>query len=345
MRVEWSQEPPDGDFEYQTFFQSVAYGRFLALDNRRPRWLTVMDAAGSVRSRWLLFEQPSNPFAPPRTALGCKIDVHLAANHGPAFAACCSNQEKTEIRAQLLKSIELHCRRTHPISLTIRLDPVMLKGELDGWRSAAIQYGFAIETAWSYVSDLAGNSAAMFRRIKADRRTKVRKGESEGILFEVGRDISAMREYYAVRTENARRNKVGEVPWSHFEAACVALGLDGANRVFLARKGGRIAAAQLALIDRGFVTLNGVSVAGWTLKEGVPANDVLQWKIIEWSIANAMKRIDYVGANPGTSDPKLKAIDHFKSRWGTELRESIVLRGPGSNLRRIASRVLAKARL
>jgi hypothetical protein len=345
MRVGWWSEPPEGDFAYQTFFQSAGYARFLAGDHRRPRWLVAGDEAGRARGRWLVFEQAANYLSPPRTSLGRRIDVHLVANHAPALAHDCGDDEKAGIWSALLAFVARHCRRARPVSITLRLDPVMAPAELETWRGLAAEHGFASSPAWSYVSDLPADSATMFQRIKSDRRTKVRKGESDGVTFEVGRDIDAMREYYAVRTENARRNEVGDVPWSHFQAACDVLGLDGANRVFLARKDGRLAAAQLALIDRGFVTLNGVSVAGWSIEEKVPANDVLQWKVIEWSIANGMKRIDYVGANPGTDDPKLKAIDHFKSRWGTELRESLVLRGPGSELRRIASRALARAGL
>lgn len=342
IRVAWASQPPAGTFDHQTFFQSEDYARLLALDNRTPRWLVAAADDGSPLGRWLLFEQPTNHLRPPTSSVGRLIDLHLAANHCPAMSPGSSLGVREEVWSAFLGFIVAHTRRTRPVSLTLRLDPMLPEGDGAVWRMLAARHGLEAVPSWSYVSDLAASPEAMFQRIKSDRRTKVRKGESDGITVEVGRDLEAFRAYYEVRCDSARRNDVGIVPWSHFQATYDALGMDRANRVFLARLGGRIGAAQLALVDRGFVTLNGVSIAGWTIEEKVPANDVLQWHVIKWAIENGMAHIDYVGADPQSTDPKIKAIDHYKSRWGTTLRQSLVLQGRGSRLRRLGSRVIAR---
>ena len=345
IRAEWTEVAPSGKFCNQTFFQSEGYARLLALDNRRPLWLAALDSSGRVVARWLLFETPSDYLHPPRGVVGRLLDVHLAANHSPSLAENAEPTQSDAIRNALLAKVARRVARARPVSATLRLDPRIDVAELAAWRAVAARHGFETAPSWSYLSELPPTVEAMFTRIKSDRRTKVRKGESDGITFEVGRDVAAFEEYYAVRCDNARRNGVGIVPWGHFKAACDALGTDGANRVFLARMAGRVAAGQLALIDRGFVTLNGVSVASWAFESKIPANDVLQWRVIAWAIENGMRWIDYVGADPTTTDPKIKAIDHFKSRWGTTLCESMVLHCAGSRLRRVGSRVARRGGL
>jgi lipid II:glycine glycyltransferase (peptidoglycan interpeptide bridge formation enzyme) len=109
--------------------------------------------------------------------------------------------------------------------------------------------------------------------------------------------------------------------------------------VFTASLGGRCAAAQLAFVWYGYVFLAGVSVADWTLEKRIPANDLLQFGVLDWAREHRCRTVDFVGAHPGTQDSKIRAIDAFKARWGTTIGESLELSLPGSDLRRRALRL------
>ena len=81
----------------------------------------------------------------------------------------------------------------------------------------------------------------------------------------------------------------------------------------------------MAFVHNGYVYLSGVSIADWALAEGVPANDFLQWHILDWARREGCRLVDFVGAAPDSDDPKLKTIDAFKARWGTELVDTLEL--------------------
>jgi hypothetical protein len=183
----------------------------------------------------------------------------------------------------------------------------------------------------------------MFAAIARERRTKVRKGEGLGLEFEHCRDMASLREYNVIRSATRTRAGFDAVPWSHFNDTHDALDGTGVYNIFLARHEGRVGAGQIAFVWNGYVFLSGVSVAQWAIDERIPANDFLQWNVLSWAVETGQSFVDFVGAHPGSSDPKLLAIDAFKARWGTELVESAVLTRKGDRVRSRLLRVTTAA--
>ena len=309
-------------------FQSGAYAGMLRRLGKRPLWLVVSDASGETVATWLLFFSPGDALRPPKHRISRALDVHLHGVHGPVLSAGLSDREREAVLGVLLGGLLSHIRRRRPVTNRFSLDPALSSRERELWSAAAKAAGFRTEASHTYAVRLPESEEELFQKIKSDRRTKVRKAQKSDPVFEEAGDMEALKLYHEVRTDTMRRNGHEPVPFEHFRDAFEELHEAGIYRVFLARFGERIGAGQTAFVWNGYVNLSGVSIATWALDEKLPANDYLQWSVLLWAQKRGCGMVDFVGAQPGSTDPKIKAIDAFKSRWGTELCESLVLTFP-----------------
>lgn len=324
-------------------YQSRFYPLLLRAYGKEPVWLVVKNVEGEqVIATWLLFLTPENPLNPLKNSILQKMDVHLQAMHGPTIKFGYSDDEISEIMGILLKAVDGIIKTHKVLTTNLYLDPLMSEARKLLWQKQAERYGFVTSAKYTYVAVLPKTIDEMHQQIKGDRRTKIRKAEKSGITFHIGKNLSDLEKYYQVRCETTDRNESGDVPWIHFEDSWKALEGTECLKVFLAEKDGRIGAGQMAYVHNGYVHLTGVSAASWTYQEKIPANDFLQWHVMKWAIEKGYKVVDFVGAQPNSADPKIKAIDHFKSRWGTSLHESIKLEYPRSKIRYIIFKVLRK---
>jgi lipid II:glycine glycyltransferase (peptidoglycan interpeptide bridge formation enzyme) len=243
---------------------------------------------------------------------------------------------------KLVRAVVRRTRKLRPIGGTLVLDPLIDDDERELWRAAAVAAGLGVEPTWTYAAQVRPTEEEMLAAIKAERRKAARKAAREGVTLDHRRDLDGFREYYDVRAQTRTRNDLPPVPWSHFEQTHAALAGSDVYHVFLARSGDRIGAGQIAFAYGGYVFLSGVSVADWALAEKSPANDFLQWQVLAWAVETGQDVVDFSGADPNSTDPKVQGIDRFKSRWGTELHESLRLEVPGSRLRARAARLAAR---
>jgi hypothetical protein len=316
--------------------QTEAGVRLARRYGQRPRCLAIV-AAGELLCSWVLYTTPSDYLRPPRARMGRVLDVYLQAVHGPVIAPGLCDAERVAVMRATLAAVRAQARHLRPIAATFVLDPVLEPKLRAAWRVAAASEGFEVRPAYTYVARLPATVDEMFAAIARERRTKVRKAERNGLEFVEVEDLDGVREYHRVRSETRRRTGFEPVPWSHFQQTYETLAGTGIYHVFLARQEGRTGAGQVAFAWNGYVYLSGVSVADWALNERVPANDFLQWNVLRWAVETGQRVVDFVGAQPDSSDPKVQSIDAFKARWGTELAESLTLQLPGSRARRLGA--------
>lgn len=324
-------------------YQDPAYAELLRAYHQTPVWLVARDGVKQkVLATWLLFETPGNYLAPPTGKLARVLDRHLFAMHGPVLADGLDDGLRQAVIAALLQAIRRRALRTAPISLRLLLDPVMSSAEVASWVRIAQGNFFNVKPSWTYVARLPASRDALLEQIKPDRRTKVRKAEKAGVTFACEPTRAGLEAYYQLRLATLARNGHAALPFAHFADTLAVMGPPGIFKVFLARLGDRVGAGQLAFVYNGYVHLSGVSIADWVLAEGVPANDLLQWCILDWAREQGCRSVDFVGAVPDSADPKQKSIDAFKARWGTELTESVELSLPSVPIRRYALRALRR---
>lgn len=334
LRCEWRPRLPDPlPGVPVSHFQSPLGERQLIAQRDRPHALVVSDAGGRCLATWLLATTGSNPYERSRSRLARELDAHLMAVHGPTLAPDLSEQDREAVLRRLLKAVHTRAVRTRPVTCRLDLDPVMADEERAAWERLGAEAGFASAGRHTYFVDLPETIEEMTSRVKRERRKEVRKGEALGIEIEHSEDVNALRRYHDVRNETLRHNGHNPISWEHWERTHAAFSGSGGMHILLATLDGRVGAGQLAFAQSGYVYLVGVSVAEWARAGRVPANDCLQMGVLHWAIESGLTRVDFVGAKPGTDDPKLKAIDYFKSRWGTTLGASVTLTGAGSHFR------------
>lgn len=338
MSHQWSDDPPSGlpalPFSH---FQTLEYAAVLPRYGQRPLWLTVqMDR--EVVATWLFYRTPANYLAPPGSRLRRKLDVHLQATHSPVWADALTEEQRGLARRLMLQALIEETDKSGYITVRVVLDPTLAPSTRSDWISAAEQLTLRTSPSHTYAVRLPEKSSDLFASLKADRRTKVRKAEREDPAFEEVGDLRGLRAYHAVRCETTARNSIADVPWEYFETTFSMLNPSGIYKVFLARFGGRVGAGQALFCWNGYVYLAGVSIASWAKEERIPANDYLQWKVLEWAVENGHDLVDFVGAQPDSKDEKIRTIDAFKSRWGTSLYESLAIEYPPTSIRRQARR-------
>jgi hypothetical protein len=305
-------------------FQAPVGVRQLLAQRDGPQVLVTEDDSGVVAT-WVLHTTGSDLFDRPESRLARVLDRRLLALHGPTIRSDASGS--VELRTSLLRAVRARVRRLQPTGTELRLYPILSEEERSLWARAAAAAGYEASEAqtWFYEVGSDASDEDVAARIKSERRKTARKGERAGLVFEERSDLDGLRAYNEVRTETRRHNDQSPIPFEHWERTWHAFEGSGVFHVFLASLEGRVGAAQLAFAWEGYVYLVGVSVAEWTREEKVPANDFLQYRLLTWAAESGQRIVDFVGASPDATDPKLKAIDYFKSRWGTELGTSLTL--------------------
>jgi hypothetical protein len=338
LTASWHEQPPaplpGTPFSH---FQSEHWVRLLRSYGQRPLCVWVGEGDGPPLASWLFYATPGDYLNPPKRRVTRWLDLNVRGVHGPAIDARLEGAERERVLAALLDAVAAQMRRLRPLSFSAALDPVLPADDRELWARLAAAAGFGTEPAYTYIAHLPADEEALASAVKRERRKETRKAEKLGVEFEEAHGIEALREYYDVRDETRRRNGHPPVPWSHFEQTFGALDGTPIYRIFLARREGRIGAGQLAFAWNGYWYLSGVSIATWALEEKVPANDFLQWHMLRAAVEAGQRMVDFSGAQPNSDDPKMKAIDFFKSRWGTELEESLTLTLPFSRARARAS--------
>lgn len=337
-----SEAPANFTCRAFSHFQSDFYPQLLLAYHQTPRWFVVRDDNERVLATWLFFETPSNYLSPPKNILSRCLDVHLQAHHGPTLSTDLNAAERRAVLTELIAEVRRYIKKINPLSTTILLNPFLDDEQNSLWSELAVASGFRVYPSYTYAVRLASTVDEMFKKVKGDRRTKVRKAEREGITFEEGQGVEHIRHYYDLRCQTTFRNSHQNVPWEHFEDTWRAMENTGVAKVFLAKQGERYGAGQMAFVYNGYVHLTGVSLADWTLSEKIPANDYLQWHVLKWALETGQDVVDFVGAQPGSNDPKLKSIDQFKSRWGTELYESLRLEMPGNKFKTLVAAAMRR---
>jgi len=337
--AEFQREPPARlPAVPMSHFQAPAYAPLLLRYGQTPLWLLVRDAPHRLLATWLMFETPANYLRPPRHRLTRRLDNMLMTIHGPCQIPNLTAAKIGAVRRTALDAIAHETAVRGWTAAVLALDPDLSGDQIAAWSALARQSGFTTVPLATYLADLPASETELFTKLKPDRRTKIRNAEKAGI--EVIRDggDEALRRYYRLRCETSRHNATPAIPWEHFADTAAACSGTDIFHLFLACDADSVPlAGQIAFAGAGYVYLSGVALSDRARQSGIPANDLLQWRVLNWARENGHRVVDFAGAQPASTDPKQQAIDAFKARWGTRVAHSLRLELHGSRTRRAAA--------
>lgn len=206
------------------------------------------------------------------------------------------SRQESERRGETRALIEFLERRYGHVHLT-------LAPEIEDVREFSWA-GWAPAPRYTYVTELASGSAAVWSRLERRTRTVIRKG-SEAFRFEPADDLDELVQQYELVYGGQDRPPVAADVVRSFAAAARTRDLTEAYRVV--DSAGRT--ASVVVFARGFDTIYAwVSGADPAFRES-GATSFLYWKLLEQT---GFSRFDFVGAN-------LPGIAFFKRGFGGNL--------------------------
>ena len=228
------------------------------------------------------------------------------------------NKERyDEILQGFLDCVDEMARRDGIVAIQGVTVPFYEKG-MDAERIEQIyaSRGYVRQGEATIVLDLDGDLDTLWTKMHKDARQKVRKAEKQGVEVREADAIEQWYDYYDIRIENTRRAGVRTPHIDVIVGTEPIYGPHGMGKVFLAYCDGRAVAGQMVVIFNGNIQLAGICSSDYAREKKLAANDLLQWRIIEWAHAQGHRLIDWSGYNLEPKDEKQEGINRFKAKWG-----------------------------
>lgn len=154
--------------------------------------------------------------------------------------------------------------------------------------------GFVYEDHLNYLIDLQQPVDEIWKRVKSDVRTNVRKARNKDVVIVEASTIDEIKKAYAILKKVYQRIQVPLAAASLFESAFRVLHPRDMFRCFLAQVDGVCigAAFRLCYKDVIYAWYAGIDKTFTSYK----AQDLLNWHVLEWGAENGYKVFDFGGA-------------------------------------------------
>jgi len=171
------------------------------------------------------------------------------------------------------------------------------------------KYGFKKYGDWTFVIDIS-NIEDLWKKIDKKNRNDIRYAEKSKVLFEEVESIEELNKLYFLFREQAKRWNFRIPSKDYFENVWNNMVKNNMAKFFVAKY-----QKEIVSITQLFMFRDEISMPIWGNSEKANkirgANNLLIWKIIEWSNKNNYKKFNMWGA-----DPKQEGIFKFKESFG-----------------------------
>jgi FemAB-related protein (PEP-CTERM system-associated) len=260
----------------------------------RPAWLRAVEQGTRQRARGLITEK------------GGAITgwLPLSEVHSPIFGRLLASSGFAVgggVLAERVSTANLLCRAAEELATRLSCPTIELRGGAvpPGWRVRTDSHcGFA--------ADLAADDEAQLLAITKRQRAEVRKGLAEDLTLEVGRDETAVRNFFAMYSESVRNLGTPVFPPALFRAVLGDLDAD----ILTVFHKGRPVSSVLSFYHAGAVMPywgGGISAA-----RRLRANERLYYELMLHARRRGCTRFDFGRSKTG-SGPWA-----FKKNWGFE---------------------------
>lgn len=300
-------------FQSAYFFKpnQIAYGS-------KPIFIKVLDTSGEIVGQLSAIinvkeiRHVSNSFSK-MLIDRFNFGSNLQWKHGPVIH---DHVNHKEISSQILSTIEQICKK-NKIELVKGTTPPLDQNFTENYFK---NFGYLVTSWKNYVIKLPEDPNSHFASLHNKIRYDVRKGEKNGLTFEIAKNINEINEFgmlkYGKRQDDPElvinEGKIGiETAWDyHFKK--------GLRKLFLVRLNGKLIGGINALVFNDIVCHTTVVNSS---QKNLQGGSFLTWNSIKWAIENEHVCLDLGGVNPSPKNEKEKGIDHYKSKWnGTEYK-------------------------
>lgn len=169
-----------------------------------------------------------------------------------------------------------------------------------------------IQPSKTIVLDITKPKEELLRAMRQKTRYNIRLAQRKGIVVEKVKSNQMIDAFFALLEETAKRDKFHSYPKEYYRKMAEALEPAGLLKLFLARHGAKIVAANLVCFFNQTATyLHGASDYGF---RHLMAPHLLQWQTILEAKKTGMKYYDLWGID----DKKWPGVTRFKRGFGGE---------------------------
>jgi lipid II:glycine glycyltransferase (peptidoglycan interpeptide bridge formation enzyme) len=173
----------------------------------------------------------------------------------------------------------------------------------------------------SYIINLAVDKQSLWASIHSKHKNVIRRAIKNNISVKFG--IEVFDDAYLVIYKTLLRNNIALIDKNKLEN--LEKSKDVKMLVGCSYLGDVVQSAAIILYDdrKGYYFWGGAIE-----KPSLGSNNLLHWKIIKHLKHKGVKEYDFVGARLDTINVKMKGIQRFKSRFGSELRQGYLWKLP-----------------
>jgi lipid II:glycine glycyltransferase (peptidoglycan interpeptide bridge formation enzyme) len=169
------------------------------------------------------------------------------------------------------------------------------------------------ENTW--VLDVSKSEDEIMSGMRKSTRYLVRKGEKEGLILEISKDVEYSKILYGLQKETTQRHKFVGFPEKLFKTEIKIFGEDDSCRVFVCKIGKKVLAAAIIIFygETAYYHFSG-SVSGFSK---IPSSYFLQWKIIKETKKRGLKYYNFWGIAPNDNPRhRFAGVTLFKTGFG-----------------------------
>lgn len=275
---------------------------------RRVETVRVLDAAGSCLAQTLLVFLP----APLQMSI-------LLSPRGPVFAA--EIRDDAAVCRAVLELLAFEMRQKYPTALCWRFEPSLHWPDFPGKRVHDVQ------PAWTRVLELVGATEdLLLAAMKQKTRYNIRLAEKKGVVVEqLFRDACtveqwnvAVEQWIALQDITAQRHGIQHHGADYYRALLTADWQGRFVSLMTAQFENQTIAMIVLLTDPQNQTVTYLFGASSDQHTNVMAPYALQWKAIQYALAQGVQTYDFYGIAPDAQESghPLSPVTRFKNGFG-----------------------------
>ena len=262
--------------------------------------------------------------------------INLDSLGGPATTAVALRQRRNCLRFAHAELLNVG-RITRARSLSVALPPLAprLRSPDAPRVNPMLEYGFQNSLTQTWMVRLGGRTIEqIWAGLEGRARTAIRKAEKAGLSCRAASGEADLAIYVDLHRQTCERNNIPPHPPAYF-ASIWRLAETGLAHILLAEREGRVVAARnFGIYKQGALTW---TAAGNSEGSQLGANNLLQWRAMEWMAQAGIEYSESGEAFPGARDSKAGGLSRFKASFGGDLvpfyRGSMDLRSTGARRR------------
>ena len=175
----------------------------------------------------------------------------------------------------------------------------------------------------TFLIDLSVGEEVLWKRLKREARTGVRKAAKQGLSVRLGQGEKDIRLFYEIFIENRVRDSQKGMPRPLYSYKIMHDHIQDLSRLgllslFFAEKDGEVGSCTIVKNFNGRAMFNNHARSNKWYEGKYHDGDLLCWEMIKGSKQQGYSRFDMTGFDADPANDRQLGIKRFKSKWGGE---------------------------